>query len=80
MPSNIYFCSFCLLLPPLFDKQRGCDRRNALIDVAEKNAFINAGHELSRTAVTSANTSETVTKDRGKDWPIADRRVPSNDL
>ena len=34
---------------------------------------------LSKTDVTSANTSETVSRDRGKDWPIADWRVPSND-
>ena len=30
---------------------------------------------LSKTDVTSANTSETVSRDRGKDWPIADWRV-----
>ena len=33
--ANIYFCSFCLLLPPIFNKN-GEYHGNGLIDVAEK--------------------------------------------
>ena len=79
-PTLTLICSFCLLLRHLFDKHSGCDRSNGFIDVTEKkNVFINGGRMLSKTDVTSANTSETVSRDRGKDWPIADWRVPSND-
>ena len=35
LPANIYFCSFCSLLPPLFYKHSGC-YGNGLIDVVEK--------------------------------------------
>ena len=62
VPANINFCSLCLLLPPLFDKHSWCNRSNGY---------------PKQNDVTSANTSETVTRDRGKDHgPIADRRVP----
>ena len=66
-PTLTLICSFCLLLRHLFDKHSGCDRSNGLIDVTEKkNVFINGGRMLSKTDVTSANTSETVSLKHGK--------------
>ena len=35
-PTLTLICSFCLLLPHLFDKHSECDRSNGLIDVTEK--------------------------------------------
>ena len=47
--------------------------------VSSIRQFRNEGDNL--TELSFAKTSETVTKDMGKTWPIAtNRRVPSNDL
>ena len=45
----------------------------------EANSPLKKKKEGNWVELTFAKTSGTVTRDRGQNWPIADRRVPSND-